>query len=143
MEINKINITALQTIPTQGGMVRHVIKKTEKDFLEFGEAYLSYIEKGQIRGWKRHKKMTMNIVVPSGAVKFVFIVTNGQGESEMETLVVGEENYARLSIPPSTWFAFQGVGADKNIILNISNIEHDPEESEGVSLDTFPFSWEK
>lgn len=120
-------------------MVRHVIKKTEKDLLEFGEAYFSYIEKGQIRGWKRHKRMTMNIVVPSGTVRFAFIVTNSKGETETKIFEVGDENYARLNVPPLIWFAFQGIGEDRNIILNVSDIEHDQQESESVPLDTFSF----
>ena len=34
--------------------------------------------------------------------------------------------------------AFEGLGK-VNILLNIASMEHDPNESESVSLDTFPF----
>ena len=36
------------------------------------EIYFSWINKKAIKGWKLHKKMSMNLVVPIGKVKFVF-----------------------------------------------------------------------
>ena len=34
----------------------------------------------------------------------------------------------RLFVPPKIWFAFQGLYKGESIILNISNIQHDPKE---------------
>jgi dTDP-4-dehydrorhamnose 3,5-epimerase len=137
--MKKITITKLKTVPTEGGRVRHIIKKSEDDTLELGEAYFSYIEQGQIRGWKKHSKMTMNLVVPSGNVRFVFQLMNSQGVFEYKDIVIGEENYVRINVPPNIWFAFQGIGFGESIILNISNIEHDPEEAENLPLNAFPY----
>ena len=43
----------------------------EADFKGLGEAYFSRVNPGCIRGWKRHNEMTVNVVVPSGHVRFV------------------------------------------------------------------------
>ena len=49
----------------------HAIKKTDIGFLSFGEAYFSSVEYKLIKGWKKHKKMTLNFIVPIGKIKFV------------------------------------------------------------------------
>ena len=72
VNLEDILLTPLKTINTDGGNVRHVIKTTDKNFKGFGEAYFSNINSGSIKAWKRHNKMSMNLVVPLGSVKFVF-----------------------------------------------------------------------
>lgn len=139
VNIERVTLTRLRTIPTESGYVRHVLRKSESDFSAFGEAYFSYVEQGQIRGWKKHNRMTMNLVVPTGNIKFVFHQLDTAGKVETKTFDIGENNFARLMVPPGIWFAFKGLSAGLNTVLNISNIEHDPAESEKLPLDHFPF----
>ena len=64
-------LTPLKIIDVEGGNVLHAIKDTDQGFKKFGEAYFSTIEPGAIKAWKRHRKMTLNLVVPIGKIKFV------------------------------------------------------------------------
>ena len=66
-----ITVKDLKVIPVEGGDVKHFLRSDEKSFNGFCEAYFSFIEKGKIKGWKLHSKMTMNLVVPIGEVGFV------------------------------------------------------------------------
>ena len=68
----KVLITPLKRIKVTNGDVLHALKKTDLGFSDFGEAYFSCIEKNQIKAWKKHKVMTLNLIVPYGRVKFVF-----------------------------------------------------------------------
>ena len=52
-------------------------------------------------------------------------------------LIIGEKQYRRLTIPPGIWYGFKGLSEEKNLLHNISNIEHDPDEQENVPLETF------
>ena len=63
-KINDLYLTPLKKIDTAGGDVLRALKKSEKNFFGFGEAYFSLINHGAIKGWKKHKKMTSNIIVP-------------------------------------------------------------------------------
>jgi dTDP-4-dehydrorhamnose 3,5-epimerase len=51
--------------------------------------------------------------------------------------VLGNSNYCRLTVPPNFWVAFKGIGANTNMLMNVANIEHDPNESLNKSLDFF------
>ena len=51
------------------------LKKNELKNWTFGEAYFSKIKFNKIKAWKYHSKMTLNLAVPHGKVKFVFILS--------------------------------------------------------------------
>ena len=61
-----VTLTALQQIDTAGGSVLHAMKAGDAGFSGFGEAYFSAVEKGFIKGWKRHREMTLNVGCPFG-----------------------------------------------------------------------------
>lgn len=54
------------------------------------------------------------------------------------TFLLSKNNYGRLSIPPGIWYSFKGIGKKNNLILNLSNIEHDDNEVKKINLDEFP-----
>ena len=125
------------------GDIYRVIKTSDPSFFGFGEAYFSFIKPGEVKGWKRHKNMILNLVVPVGSVRFVIAYNDDDAgkNPRFEQIVLSAQNYLRLTIPANIWFAFQGMSLEKNIVLNIASIMHDPHESETICLSGFDFSW--
>jgi len=138
MSPHDIMITPLARISTVGGDVLHAMKKNDQGYSDFGEAYFSSVSKGFIKAWKRHKHMTMNIIVPMGNVRFVFYM---EQTKEFQIYEIGIKNYARLTIPPEIWFGFQGLSTTPSLVLNISNIPHDPDEVERLELSEIKYDW--
>ena len=68
---NKISITKLLKLDQPEGSVMHGLKKSDKSFSGFGEAYFSTVKFNKIKGWKLHKKMTLNLVVPHGEIRII------------------------------------------------------------------------
>ena len=131
--------THLLKIPTDGGDVLHGIKKNEETYFGFGEAYFSNIKKGKIKGWKLHKDMTMNLIVPSGTVKFVFFDEKLKSHKE---LTIGRLNYCRVTVPPKIWFAFQGLDNKyPNLVFNFANLQHDPNEVIRKEINEIFYNW--
>ena len=60
-------------------------------------------------------------------------------ETKLKKFILGEENYYRLTVPPGVWLAFMGM-KNRNMLLNISDYPHNPEEASNASLDTFRFN---
>ena len=135
--LDGVKLTKLEQIHLENGDVFHAMKNTDPFYLNFGEAYFSFIQKGKIKGWKYHHQMTVNLVVPIGTVKFVVFDDTCK---QFNTLVLGSQNYFRLTIMPQHWFAFQGYD-DTNLILNISNIPHDPSEYVTKPLEGIAYEW--
>lgn len=138
MTVDDIIVTPLKRINVAGGDVLHAMKCSDQGFVSFGEAYFSNINQGAVKAWKRHVRMTLNLVVPIGKVGFVFIDEKGSRRKE----VVGADRYVRLTVPPGIWFGFKGLAAPSSLLLNVADIPHDPDEIELQAIEAFMINWE-
>lgn len=130
-----VSLTSLRKIYHPKGDVYHALKNCEESFSVFGEAYFTNINAGDIKGWKKHTKMIMNLIVPHGEVGFYFFRDN-----KSAFIQAGQSNYVRITVEPNIWMAFEGIGHQSNLILNIASLPHDPLEAENAVLEAFPLS---
>ena len=136
--LNKIKLTRLKVIKMQSGNVMHGLKKNDLKNNIFGEAYFSKIKPGKIKAWKYHLKMTLNLIVPIGKVKFVFY---SEKEGTFRVIQIGEKKYSRITVPPKIWFGFKGISKNESIILNLTDIEHSPKEVLRYKKNKIKFKW--
>jgi len=148
--MGKINIlgvvlTPLEIIKNPKGDIYHGLKKSDYGFSGFGEAYFSTVNGGVVKGWNRHKKMTLNLIVPMGKVTFVIFDDrdNSNTKGDFFNVEISHENYCRLTVPPDLWLAFKGKNKEKSLILNIANMEHDPKELEKMDLNRIKYNWDQ
>ena len=132
--IKGVVITPLDLIDTPGGMVMHAMKENSLGYKGFGEAYFSQVHDGAIKAWKRHKKMTLNLVVPVGEIKFV-LFDDRNGLKQFQEVIISRSNYCRLTVPPMVWIGFQGLSDSVSTLLNIANIEHNPNEVDRLKIE--------
>ena len=138
VNLESIAVTPLARIASAGGAVLHALKQQDQGFTGFGEAYFSFVAPDAVKAWKRHKRMTMNVVVPVGRVRFVFHL---QGDDAYRVEDIGIDRYARITVPPGIWFGFQGLGESQNLILNIADIAHDPAEVDRLPISEIKYCW--
>ena len=136
-----VYLTPLRQIYVSEGDVFHAIKKSSEHFMGFGEAYFSLIHQNSIKGWKKHNQVTLNIVVPVGSIRFVIFDDRRESPANgtFWEVTIGEHNYCRLTVCPGLWVAFQGVSDKSNLLLNLIDEEHDPDEATNVSLSKYPY----
>jgi dTDP-4-dehydrorhamnose 3,5-epimerase len=138
LSLENIMVTPLRIIPTQGGIVMHVLKDSDEAFAGFGEAYFSRVECGAIKSWRKHTQMTMNLVVPVGKVKFVFTMDG----TEYREIEIGEDSYQRITVPSGFWCSFACISAVPALVLDVANIAHDPAEVERREIQDFSYQWQ-
>jgi dTDP-4-dehydrorhamnose 3,5-epimerase len=138
-----VSLTPINKILNEKGDIFHALKSTDETFISFGEAYFSNVNHGAIKGWKKHNKMVLNLVVPMGQIKFVLYDDREFSNTfkEFWDVEIGEANYQRLSVPPGIFMSFQGIGLNRNMLLNIASIPHDSTESENKELPEISYSW--
>jgi len=141
MKLSDIRITTLRRIDTSGGDVLHAMKHNDAGYDGFGEAYFSWVSGGAVKAWKRHTRMTMNVVVPIGCVRFVFRDVDATGADEFRVEEIGEDRYARITVPAGIWFGFQGCSTQQSLVLNIASIPHDPNEVERLNMPDINYIW--
>ena len=145
INIDGVILTPLKKITHPKGDILHGLKNNDDGYAGFGEAYFSTIKQGDIKGWNRHKTMTLNLIVPTGEV--TFIIYDDREKSKTKGIFykvdLSPSNYKRLTVPPGLWLAFKGGYVNKNnLILNISNMAHDPDEIERKALEQINYNWE-
>jgi dTDP-4-dehydrorhamnose 3,5-epimerase len=143
--IEGVWLTPLKQINTDKGAIFHAMKKIDETFHGFGEAYFSFVNHKDIKAWKIHTEMVLNLVVPIGSVKFVLKDERDQSSTfgeTYETVINPENNYCRLTIPPNVTFGFQGIGTGVNLVLNMASIVHRPEEVINKEIDSIKYNWE-
>jgi len=136
--MDDIKLVSLKQIANPKGDIYHALKKSDDSFTAFGEAYFTTVNFNEIKGWKKHTEMILNLIVPVGAVRFVIF---NDETNEFRDITLSPNNYQRLTVPSGVWVAFQGVSDDLNLVLNIASIEHDPSESVTCNLSEITYEW--
>jgi len=145
--IDGVKVIPLRTILDERGMVRHMLRRTDPHFSEFGEIYFSLIFPGAIKAWHRHRKMELNYAVVSGNIKLV--LHDGRKGSpthgETQEIFMGEDNYVLVKVPPGVVNGFAALGHERAIVANCASQPHDPDEIE--RLDPFDpaigYNWDR
>ncbi len=140
--INGVTLTPLNIIGANGGDVLHVMKRDDSGFDGFGEVYFSNVNYKMVKAWKRHRNMTLNIVVPVGEIRFVlFDDREGALNKNFHEVSLSRDNYFRLTVPPMVWVGFQGIYKGESMLLNVANIAHSFDEADRKEVDELNFNW--
>lgn len=143
--IDGILVIPLPRIPDERGTVHHMLRRTDPHFIEFGEIYFTTVYRGVVKGWHRHRDMTLNYACISGRIKLVLHDdrSGSPTEGEVQEVVLGPERYSLVVIPPGIWNGFKGMD-ELSIVANCCTHPHDPARSD--RLDPFdndlPYSWD-
>lgn len=144
INIQGVELHPLKHIIVPKGDIFHALKSTDEGYAGFGEAYFSQIESGAVKGWKRHNRMTLNIIVPVGKIRFVVYddrqgsATNGKFQ---EVILSPESNFQRLTLAPGLWMAFQGMDKGLSMLMDIIPEPHDPSEADRKDIEEIKFNF--
>lgn len=144
--ISDVEIVPLKIIKDHRGAVMHMLKAPLDSKLEFGEIYFSVVNSGIVKGWKRHKVIHQNMVVPEGMIRLVIYDDRQESKTygNIQTIDFGTENYVLVKLPPMIWYSFSSIAKNHSIIANCISEPHSAEEGEILPLETdkIPYKWE-
>ena len=143
--IDGVKIKELKIIRDSRGQVMLMLRNDDELFSRFGEIYFSVVNPGVVKGWKKHQQMTQLFVVPQGNVRLVIFDdrTGSATKTQVDEIMIGEDDYKVVRIPPQVWYGFGCLGKLPAMIANCSDIPHDPQESEHMPLEDahIPYNW--
>ena len=86
--------------------------------------------------------MTLNLIAPIGEIKFNFIDSRPESTTynSLLEITLSAKDYYRLTVPPNIWFAFKGIGEGINMLANVADIPHEPNEILRKELNEIKFS---
>jgi len=143
--INGVVITPLKTIPDERGKIMHMLRCDEKHFEKFGEIYFSWVYPGVVKGWHLHKEMTLNYAVPVGSIKLVLYDARegSPTKGQVQEMMMGENNYKLVRVPPGIWNGFQGLGKQASMVANCATLPHSADEIVRIDPHSaeIPYQW--
>ena len=143
--IDGVIVVPLRRIPDERGTIFHMLRRTDPYFSKFGEIYFSSVYPGVVKGWHRHKNMTLHYACIHGRVKLViFDEREGSGtRGKLMELFLGPDDYSLVVIPPDLWNGFKGMGDGPAIMADLIDIPHD--QADSIRIDPhnnhIPYDW--
>ena len=119
---------------------------TDSHFNKFGECYISEVNPGKIKAWKKNSVQTQNLTVVQGNIKFVIFDDrkNSITKNQINMFEINrDQNYKLLTIPPNIWYGFSCLGNIRSLIVNCSDHPHNPKNIASLDIknDVIPFNW--
>jgi dTDP-4-dehydrorhamnose 3,5-epimerase len=142
--IDGVQVLPLRRIPDERGTIYHMLRRTDEHFIEFGEIYFTTIYRGVVKGWHRHRQMTLNYACIAGRVKLVLYDDRPDSPTRgtLMECFLGPDDYSLVVIPPGIWTGFKGM-TDEAIVANCATHPHDPSNTERIDPfgDAIPYDW--
>jgi dTDP-4-dehydrorhamnose 3,5-epimerase len=143
--IDGVLVVPLERFPDERGTVMHMLKRTDRHFVGFGEIYFSTVFPGIVKGWHRHHVMTLNYACVHGRIKLVLFDDREDSATrgELNEFFLGPDNYSLVQIPPEVWNGFKGLDHELSIVANCATHPHDRTQSERLNpFDShIPYDW--
>ena len=142
IKMEGVTLFPLKRIANPKGDILHALKKTDEGYVGFGEAYFTQIHPGEVKGWKRHNRMTLNLVVVTGKVKFVIFDNRENSLTKgnfFDIVLSPETNYQRMVLAPGLWMAFCGMDEQTSVIMDIIPESHNDSEGDRLPLEAIPY----
>jgi len=144
--VEGVGVFPLRQIVDERGTISHMLRTTDPHFVAFGEIYFSSIHPGVVKGWHKHRDMTLNYACVSGRAKVVVYDPRPESPSygHLQEVFIGVDSHQLVVIPPGLWNGFKCIGDSTAIVANCCTHAHDPTRSE--RMDPFesplPYSWD-
>ncbi len=143
--IEGVQVIPLRRIPDERGTILHMLKATDPHYQQFGEIYFSTIYRDVIKGWHRHREMTLNYACVYGRIKLVLYDDRESSASRGSLMEVylGTDNHSLVIIPPEVWNGFKGMSDPCAVVANCCSHPHDPGRSSRLSPfdNPIPYDW--
>jgi len=128
--IDGVKIVPLRQIVDQRGKLLHMLRNDAPHFAGFGEIYFSLVNPGSVKAWHLQQVMVRNYAIPIGMVKIVLYDDRPGSPTagRVQEIVLGEDNYQLLVIPPRIWSGFTAQGDRPALVADCTSIPHDPDQ---------------
>ncbi|MBN1355017.1 dTDP-4-dehydrorhamnose 3,5-epimerase family protein [bacterium] len=147
--IDGVGVKHLKVIPDERGYLMEMFRSDWPEFHRFGQAYITAVYPGVVKGWHYHKNQTDNFICVSGMAKVVLF--DGREKSptkgEINEFFIGTLNPQLIVIPPGVLHGFKGISQDISLIVNIPTQLYRYEQPDEYRLPAHtpdvPYDWSR
>lgn len=145
--IQGVETHKLKLIPDERGFLLEILRSDDPLFQKFGQAYVSVVYPGVVKGWHYHKVQTDYIAVIRGMAKVVLFDRRETSPThgEIREFFIGELNPTLIKIPPLVWHGMKGIGEKSAYFINcpteLYNYDSPDEFRASPDDPNIPYDW--
>ncbi len=147
--IDGVTVVRLKVIPDERGRLMEMLRSDDKDFIAFGQVYLTTAYPGAVKGWHYHRTQHDNMVVVAGMMKIVLYDRRDGSPTRGETMEIfaGVHNPVRVHIPPGVCHGFKCVSTEEALVVNAPTETYRYDDPDEFRIDPhageIPYDWER
>jgi dTDP-4-dehydrorhamnose 3,5-epimerase len=147
--IEGVVVKPLRAIPDERGWLMEILRADDPFYRQFGQAYITAVYPGVVKGWHWHKLQTDHFVCVRGMAKVVLYDRREDSPTrgEVNEFFMGERNNILVVIPAGVLHGMKGTGTETAMILNLPTHTYrydDPDEYRVDPHDNdIPYDWSR
>jgi dTDP-4-dehydrorhamnose 3,5-epimerase len=144
-----VTLKPLKVVPDERGYLMEILRADDPFFEKFGQAYLTVVYPGVVKGWHWHKVQTDHFCVVKGMAKVVLYDRRPESAThgEINEYFLGERNPSLLVIPQGVLHGMKGIGTEPALLLNLPTEVYryaDPDEYRVAPHEgEVPYDWSR
>jgi dTDP-4-dehydrorhamnose 3,5-epimerase len=143
--VEGVKVVPLRRIADERGTIHHMLRSTDRHFIQFGEIYFATVYPGAVKAWHLNSGVTLNYACVVGHVKLVIYDERESSSTKgsLFEIFIGQDNYCLVTVPPDVWSGMKGLSTPYALVANCTTLPHDPKRS--TRIDPFknhiPYDW--
>ncbi len=147
--IEGVKIRQLKRIPDERGFLMEMFRSDWTEYECFGQAYITAVYPGVVKGWHYHKLQDDNFVCVHGMAKVALYDARDESPTKgrINEFFMGVLNPMLVQIPKGVYHGFKGVSQDTTLIVNIPTKTYNYSEPDEYRLpahtEEIPYDWNR
>ena len=145
--IDGVQVRRLRLIPDERGFLMELMRSDWEEFEKFGQAYITAVYPGAVKGWHYHKIQTDHFICIHGMAKVVLYDARegSPTHGEVNEFFMGPLNPIMLTIPKGVSHGFKGISEEMTLIANVPTELYNYEQPDEYRLPAhtkeIPYDW--
>lgn len=146
--IEGVRVKQLKMIPDERGRLMEILRRDDKEFIQFGQLYMTTAYPGVIKGWHYHQKQIDNFCTVRGMIKLVLYDAREKSPTrgEVNEFFQGEHHTILVQIPNLVYHGFKCISETEAIVINtiteVYNHEKPDEFRVPYNDPKIPYNWD-
>lgn len=146
--IEGVRVKQLKMIPDERGRLMEILRHDDKEFIKFGQLYMTTAYPGVVKGWHYHKQQIDSFCTVRGMIKLVLYDAREKSPThgEVNEFFQGEHHTILVQIPNFVYHGFKCISETEAIVINCPTeaYHHDKPDEFRVPYNdpSIPYNWD-
>lgn len=147
--IDGVKVKKLKVIPDERGRLMEILRRDDKEFIDFGQVYMTTAYPEVVKAWHYHKLQTDNFTCVKGRIILGLYDARESSptKGEVNQFELSLDNPILVQIPKEVYHGFKCVSEEEAIVINTVTRPYSKENPDEYRVDAFDnqidFDWKK